>query len=362
MATFVVLCDMLCSCPRQIAFPLVLLLGCLSLGMGGEVFGQARVANGGFESFTGLPSASGQFSLVSDWTNGGSDVAIPDYYHEMGTEGGDLPQTPLAKVDARSGRAVAGFVAYTDESAPRHEYLTGSFTEPLTVGQRYKLSFAITSGRVHEWVPAGMGVSGLGVVMTNSPPAQQGHERLTKTPQFEIHETLYDRNWSEIAFVFTATEEHTYFTFGLFGSDVRLRREEGGERTVAYYFVDDFQLTEVDSQLMSEERPDRGTPGVRLPDVTFVPNAFTPDGDQLNDLWVPVLPEEVQAEVAVFNRWGQTVWRGTLTSESKKIGQGWDGRSLAGDWCDAGVYGWRMTTETEVEGQTEWKGWVKLIR
>jgi gliding motility-associated-like protein len=349
------------SCPQQIACPLAL-LGCLWLGVGDESFGQARVANGGFESFTGLPTASGQFSLVSDWTNGGSDVAIPDYYHEMGTEGGDLPQTPLAKVDARSGRAVAGFVAYTDESAPRHEYLTGSFTEPLTVGQRYKLSFAITSGRVHEWVPAGMGVSGLGVVMTNSPPAQQGHERLTKTPQFEIHETLYDRNWREIAFVFTATEEHTYFTFGLFGSDVRLRREEGGERTVAYYFVDDFQLTELDSQLMSEERPDRGTPGVRLPDVTFVPNAFTPDGDQLNDLWVPVLPEEVQAEVAVFNRWGQTVWRGTLTSESKKIGQGWDGRSLAGDWCDAGVYGWRMTTETEVEGQTEWKGWVKLIR
>lgn len=347
---------------QQIVCPLVLLLGCLSLGMGGEVFGQARVANGGFESFTGLPSASGQFSLVSDWTNGGSDVAIPDYYHEMGSEGGDLPQTPLAKVDPRAGRAVAGFVAYTDESSPRHEYLTGSFTEPLTLGQRYKLSFAITSGRVHEWVPAGMGVSGLGVVMTNSPPAQQGHERLTKTPQFEIHETLYDRNWREIAFVFTATEEHTYFTLGLFGSDVRLRREEGGDRTVAYYFVDEFQLTEVDSQLMSEERPDRGAAGVRVPESSFVPNAFTPDGDQLNDVWMPILPEEAVVAVEVFNRWGHEVWYGSLTSEFAQTGQGWDGKDMQGNLCEPGVYGWRMTTEMEVEGQTEWKGWVKLIR
>ena len=152
------------------AMPLVMWTGILCLGACGVSLGQARIANGGFEASSGLPTSSGQFSLVDEWTNGGSDVAIPDYYHELGSDGGDLPQTPLAKVDPRSGRAVAGFVAYSDESNPRHEYLTGSFTEPLTVGQRYKMSFAITSGRVHDWVPAGIGVSGLGVVMTNSPP------------------------------------------------------------------------------------------------------------------------------------------------------------------------------------------------
>jgi gliding motility-associated-like protein len=344
------------------AMPLVMWTGILCLGACGVSLGQARIANGGFEASSGLPTSSGQFSLVDEWTNGGSDVAIPDYYHELGSDGGDLPQTPLAKVDPRSGRAVAGFVAYSDESNPRHEYLTGSFTEPLTVGQRYKMSFAITSGRVHDWVPAGIGVSGLGVVMTNSPPAQQGHERLLKTPQFEIHETLYDRNWREIAFVFTATEEHTYFTFGLFGNEVRLRREEGDERTLAYYFVDDFVLTEVDAQLMSEERPNRGTAGVRLPEVAFVPNAFTPDGDRLNDVWVPVLPEDVIAEVEVFNRWGQGVWSGSVSHDAAMAEQGWDGTDSQGERCAPGVYGWRMLTDTEVEGQTEWKGWVKLIR
>ena len=150
------------------------------------------VTNGGFESFTDLPNASGQFNLVQGWLNGGSEVAMPDYYHDLGSEGGDLPQTPLAKVDAFQGRGIAGFVAYTDEPDPWHEYVTGRFSQPLIPGQRYKMSFAITSGRVHDWVSAGIGVSGLGVVLSTSPPAQQGYEPLEKLPQFVIHETLYD--------------------------------------------------------------------------------------------------------------------------------------------------------------------------
>ncbi len=125
------------------------------------LWGQPFVKNGGFESFSELPDASGQLDLVIDWAGGGSEEAIPDFYHEQGTNGGDLPQTPLAVVEAFAGRAVAGFVAYTDEQNPRHEYLTGTFSEPLVVGQRYKMSFAITSGLVHDWVSAGMGVSGL---------------------------------------------------------------------------------------------------------------------------------------------------------------------------------------------------------
>ena len=41
---------------------------------------QLAVVNGGFEGFEALPSASGQLDRVEDWTNGGSPLAIPDYY------------------------------------------------------------------------------------------------------------------------------------------------------------------------------------------------------------------------------------------------------------------------------------------
>lgn len=333
--------------------------GCF-MGMTLAVWAQPQVKNGGFEAFEALPDASGQFDLVESWLNGGSSTAIPDFYHELGSNGGDLPQTPLAKVDAFDGRAIAGIVAYTDEAEPRHEYVTGSFTQPLTVGQRYKMSFAITSGRVHDWVPAGIGVSGLGVVLTTSPPAQQGYEALNKAPQFQIHETLYDRYWRTIAFVFTASDEFTHFTFGLFGSDeIRLSREEGDERTMAYYFLDNFTLEEMEAELMAEDRPDRGTPGTPVPEGVFIPNAFTPDGDELNDRWTWALPESVVGSVVVFDRWGSVVWESAVSAEQPEV---WDGSNQEGSPCASGVYGWRLLTGAPVQGQTEWKGWVNVLR
>lgn len=324
------------------------------------LWGQPFVKNGGFESFSELPDASGQLDLVLDWAGGGSEEAMPDFYHEQGTNGGDLPQTPLAVVEAFAGRAVAGFVAYTDEQNPRHEYLTGTFSEPLVVGQRYKMSFAITSGHVHDWVSAGMGVSGLGVVFSTSPPVQQGHEPLDKTPQFRIQETLYERTWKQIAFVFTATSEITTFTFGLFDSDeVRVSREEGDERTMAYYFVDDFAIEEVETNIMSEERPDRGKPGTPLPEGAYIPNAFTPNGDLLNDSWTWALPEDVAGSVVVFDRWGGVVWEGPVSGDSPNA---WDGLDTRGNACAAGVYGWRLTTSNPVADQREWTGWVNVVR
>ena len=323
-------------------------------------FAQAAVTNGGFESFTDLPNASGQFNLVQGWLNGGSEVAMPDYYHDLGSEGGDLPQTPLAKVDAFQGRGIAGFVAYTDEPDPWHEYVTGRFSQPLIPGQRYKMSFAITSGRVHDWVSAGIGVSGLGVVLSTSPPAQQGYEPLEKLPQFVINETLYDRNWRQMAFVFTATDAFSFFTFGLFDRDeIRLSREEGGERTMAYYFLDDFQIEEVESALMSEERPDRGTPGVALPDGVYIPNAFTPDGNHINDVWSLALPQGIEGEMVVFDRWGEQVVSQWVSQD--QVGA-WDGNNSLGEPCPPGIYGWRLMTNQPVEGQAEWKGWVTLTR
>ena len=82
---------------------------------------QADVVNGGFEAHSMLPNASGQFHLVDGWAHGGGAEGMPDYYHQFGTNGGDLPQTPLAKVSAFKGRAIAGFVASLSPLQPQAE-------------------------------------------------------------------------------------------------------------------------------------------------------------------------------------------------------------------------------------------------
>ena len=323
--------------------------------------GQSRVLNGGFENYSALPNATGQFDLVDDWTNAGSTIASPDFYHLMGEGAGDLPQTPLAKVSPFEGEGVVGFIAYTEEGNPRHEYVTGKFSSPLEVGTVYKMSFVLTSGRVHDWVSAGLGVSGLGIQCSLTPPNQQGYERLSGTTQFVMDEAFYNNQWSEVSFVFTAEEAFPYFTFGLFEASPSVRREETGFRDMAYYFVDRFMIHEYSDEVALEGGPDIQN---ALEDLEtsgiFVPNAFTPDDDALNDIWEWTLPDGITADLVVFNRTGDKIWSGAITSNKSF---GWDGSLPSGVRCNPGVYPWTAEImDANGENLEKRRGFVAVVR
>jgi len=90
------------------------------------------------------------------------------------------------------------------------------------------------------------------------------------------------------------------------------------------------------------------------------PNAFTPNGDGVNDRFRPLLacpPETMTFEV--YNRWGQKVF---ATSDPKS--SGWDG-TLDGQPAPGDVYAWRVEYEIvrggERQGLAE-KGDVTLLR
>src|SRR5690606_944702 len=53
-----------------------------------------------------------------------------------------------------------------------------------------------------------------------------------------------------------------------------------------------------------------------------VPNAFTPDGDEVNDLFLPIVRDAVPEDyhLMIFDRWGR------LVHETRDPGQGWDGK------------------------------------
>ncbi|MFM7662012.1 MAG: gliding motility-associated C-terminal domain-containing protein [Bacteroidota bacterium] len=56
--------------------------------------------------------------------------------------------------------------------------------------------------------------------------------------------------------------------------------------------------------------------------LIYIPNSFTPDGDGLNDYFLPVLSniESNNYNLLIFNRWGQVIF------ESTNLDYGWDGR------------------------------------
>ena len=95
---------------------------------------------------------------------------------------------------------------------------------------------------------------------------------------------------------------------------------------------------------------------VQLP-LVFVPNAFTPNGNGLNDLFLPStgFVDIVDYNFTVFNRWGEKIF------ETSDRNEGWDGR-YAGNKCEPEVYVWLLTFKTASGQFIDQKGTVTLLR
>jgi len=92
----------------------------------------------------------------------------------------------------------------------------------------------------------------------------------------------------------------------------------------------------------------------------YAPNAFTPDSDGLNDLFLPkgVGIDPRNYELMIFDRWGNLIWQ-TTTWET-----GWDGRANGGsDIAQIDVYVWRAkTTELDSGKRHNYIGHVSIVR
>ena len=89
-------------------------------------------------------------------------------------------------------------------------------------------------------------------------------------------------------------------------------------------------------------------------EAVHVPNAFTPDGDGQNDLFLPVFnhPERLESySMQVYDRWGR------LLFSTENLHQGWDGRG-----CPTGTYVWRMEYKAAGEKPQLLTGSVTVVR
>jgi gliding motility-associated-like protein len=68
----------------------------------------------------------------------------------------------------------------------------------------------------------------------------------------------------------------------------------------------------------------------------YTPNAFTPDGDQHNNVWLPIGYNWKEIHYIIFNRWGEVIF------ESYNGNVGWDGKYTGRD-CQEGVYIYKLS-------------------
>lgn len=88
----------------------------------------------------------------------------------------------------------------------------------------------------------------------------------------------------------------------------------------------------------------------------FVPTAFTPNGDGLNDFVYPIAVGVKEIKYfSVYNRWGQLVFKTTVN------GKGWDG-SIGGVQQGSNVFVWMVSAVDYLNKPIFLKGTVTLLR
>ena len=94
-------------------------------------------------------------------------------------------------------------------------------------------------------------------------------------------------------------------------------------------------------------------------EIFYIPNAFTPNGDERNNTFRPIITSGVDIynySFVIYNRWGQIIW------ESYNPNIGWDG-IYDNVICQDGVYNWKLKFKTpKVDNIKEFFGNLTIIR
>lgn len=93
--------------------------------------------------------------------------------------------------------------------------------------------------------------------------------------------------------------------------------------------------------------------------IFYVPNTFTPDGDEHNNVFLPIMTagfSPATYEFYIYNRWGELIF------ESKDTGTGWDG-TYQGAMSQAGLYTWVIRFKDDNNDEKyEYAGHINLLK
>jgi gliding motility-associated-like protein len=94
--------------------------------------------------------------------------------------------------------------------------------------------------------------------------------------------------------------------------------------------------------------------------LIFVPNTFTPDGNEYNQTWLPIITADFdpyEYSCFIYNRWGAIIW------ENHNHEIGWDGKDANGFDITQGTYTWKIILKSPYsDSRKAYIGHVNLLR
>ncbi|MFZ6050490.1 gliding motility-associated C-terminal domain-containing protein [Halocola ammonii] len=106
-----------------------------------------------------------------------------------------------------------------------------------------------------------------------------------------------------------------------------------------YSFIDAGGCTQSDTVFVTALLPEASL---------YIPNAFTPDGDGVNEVFQVVGDEIERFEMRIYNRWGQVIFK---TEDHTEV---WDGSVNGGDhYVQDGLYSYMVTVKSTCKADEE---------
>ncbi len=235
--------------------------------------------------------------------------------------------------------------------------------EEISICEGESVNLTSAGGQAYEWKPSD-GLSDPGIANPIATPTDSVKYMVIVTNAFGCSDSAYSQiNVLRNPFANAGADREIFE-----GQTITLNGEVGGTE-VSYEWTPDYAISDplilqptvrplVDTNYILTVTSSVGcgevsdTMHVQVFKGIFVPTAFSPNNDGLNDEWmVPGLGIYEDHEVLVFNRYGQVVF-------STKSNQPWDGR-FKGEPQPAGVYPYLIKIKEE---NILLKGWIMIVR
>jgi len=250
--------------------------------MGGKLFGQNLLSNGGFEVYKSKPKKSGDFELVDVNNPSASNSTSPDFFW------GKRPHR--YKAQPKSGKGMVGLVCYHDQvrgDESYREYVSLKLDTKMKTGKRYEISFWVTNyfyttdkrmQRRNSNYSGRYFLEALGISFSLKKPVQYGSGLIEPDCYFQVSIDDYYKYWVQVNLLVEASSDFKYLTIGSFEPDSLLnlhKEDSGGLQPFAYYFIDDVSIKAIPSSVREkvvdcvEQTIEKDTINVEEPCLTF---------------------------------------------------------------------------------------------
>lgn len=299
---------------------------------------QNLVPNGSFEEYWQCPQGNdlndGQFERCNYWWK--PTMGTSDYFNRCNSGVVSVPTNFWGYQEPYDGDGYVGMSLISwminSEIYVGNEYIQTKLYSPLKPCVEYHFEMQINFANYSRFA-----FSRIGALFTQNAVQTNTWDALIFQPQVinnqgYLSDTI---NWVKISGNFTANGDEKYLTIGYFFDNVKndtlnFQAPIGfDDEGYGYYLIDAVSLIEI------------GT--VENCDYA-IPNVFTPNNDEINDVWE--FSSQGEGELFILNRWGEVVYH----SIGEKFS--WDGKNNK-----EGVYYYKFSIEKNLK-----TGFIQLIR